>query len=221
MRHEGQAALVAFNTASHAALLEPVDTGLAPGTVLRGAFAIEGDAPELIVDGDGRVHLPLAAARGIRVAGRRGTPDGGCAGIDGGPRRRTSRRRGPGDFVVRGSARGATTLKLVVDGDIDRAREVRVAANGRWQAQRRHLVHDRPRGGAPRGRVGRGRRCGLDRPHLPRRARVDAAGRRRRTRAGDDHGPVGRYVYPTGARVARTPSRSTCAACACTAPAAR
>lgn len=197
MRHEGQAALVAFNTASHAALLEPVATGLAPGTVLRGAFAIEGQAPELVVDADGRVHLPLAGRAGVVwLAGeyrRTVSAPASAVALDAGLPRDVA-----GDFIVRGTARGATTLKLVVDGDIDRAREVRVGANGRWQGDVDTSSMADP---AVPHRVVAWDKAGdvVSPAHTFRVAREWTLLADVKDPQGDDTGPAGRYVYPTGA----------------------
>ena len=58
----GDAALVVFNTADRATLLDNLDTGLPAGTVLRGAFAIDAPVHELVVGVGGRVTLPLAVS---------------------------------------------------------------------------------------------------------------------------------------------------------------
>ncbi|MBF6025298.1 alpha-amylase family glycosyl hydrolase [Lysobacter niastensis] len=193
MRREGETALVALNTASHTALLEPVDTGLAPGTVLRGAFAIEGNAPELVVDAHGRVSLPLPARSGyawLPTPERRTATAPARVALDAALPRDVR-----GDFAVSGAVQGASVVKLVVDGDIDRAREVRADAQGRWQAQvdttgmtdadvpHRVVAWD-PSSGA------------VSAPHAFRVAREWKVLADVKDPDDDDRGPSGRYVYP-------------------------
>ncbi len=64
MRAEKQSALVVFNTADSETLLDNLDTGLAPGTVLTGEFGIHAEPDDLIVGNDGRLSLKLAARSG-------------------------------------------------------------------------------------------------------------------------------------------------------------
>ena len=52
-------ALIAMNTADAASLLDAIDTGLPPGTRLRGVFGIGGLPPYLVVGADGRITACL------------------------------------------------------------------------------------------------------------------------------------------------------------------
>ncbi|HYW50836.1 MAG TPA: alpha-amylase family glycosyl hydrolase, partial [Gemmatimonadaceae bacterium] len=128
-----ETALVVFNTADREALLDNLDTGLAPGTVLAGVFGIDATPDELTVGADGRMHRLLPARSGLvwRATDRVGTPPAGRASLtlDPLPAVRTS-----GDFKVTGNARRAREFKLVVDGDVANAQTVRPDAGGHWQA---------------------------------------------------------------------------------------
>jgi hypothetical protein len=100
-----------------------------------------------------------------------------------------------GDFIVGGMARGAAGLRLVVDGDVASARSVTPGADGRWQATvdtgrmvdpgTRHSLTAWAEGQATSETrsftVQRDWRVVADVPDP----------------AGDDHGPDGRYLYPT------------------------
>ncbi|WP_036139133.1 alpha-amylase family glycosyl hydrolase [Aerolutibacter daejeonensis] len=160
MRGEGEAALVVFNTADRATLLDNLDTGLPAGTVLRGAFAIDASARELVVGEGGRVTLPLVARSGqvwlheAQTAATGASPSmvGAAAPI---PTTDTTSRasvaqardwaplaldgmpsgvvRGP--LSVRGTAPGRREIRLVVDGDVASGQRVRVGRDGRWQAR--------------------------------------------------------------------------------------
>lgn len=187
--------VMAINSSDRPALLDNLDTGLAPGTRLRSVFAIDAAHGDLEVGADGRVSLPLSARHGEawEVAGR-----------DAFPARRASTHLAidapsasvfDGDFRLRGRAPARATSVLVVDGDIDAAQAVSVGADGRWQAavatadmveagvQRRAVLWDRETNmvSAPVGfRVDRQWRLlgSVDDP------------------AGDDAGPSGRYQPP-------------------------
>ncbi len=133
MRDGDAVALVAMNSADSAKLLDNLDTGLAPGTRLRSVFAIEDAIGDLVVDTDGRVHLRLPSRHGEVWV-----PDGIAARA---PETRMALRLEPvaegavtDDFPLRGTAGIAGPLKLVVDGDIDGARDVEPAADGSWMA---------------------------------------------------------------------------------------
>lgn len=196
--HEGRSALVAFNTAHAPALLDNLDTGLPPGTPLRGVFAIDGEPRPAMVGADGRIHLELPPRGGwVWIAGERdaapAAPDAAAPTVQIDP---LPADAVPGDLDVTGSARGAESFLLVVDGALDGAVRVRPDAEGRWQARidtasmvdpavahrvvAWHAASDRASAPATF-RVAR--RWTLA-------ARVDDPAR-------DDHGPHGRYRYPT------------------------
>lgn len=131
-------ALVMFNTADHAVLADAVDTGLAPGTRLRGVFAIDGLADDMVVGGDGRVTLPLAARAGLVWLASEQT----------GTAVQTSSRQATngismddlgdatfsGDVIVKGRAPAAASLRIVVDGDLASATVASADDHGRWRA---------------------------------------------------------------------------------------
>ncbi len=198
MRDATTTALVAFNTADRASLLA-IDSGFAPGTRLQPLYAIDGAAPVVVIDGNGRLVLPLAARAGM--AWIAAEPDGGAApavatapatiGIDALP---ASPLRA--DFVVHGYAHGVDDLTVVVDGDLANARRVAVGGDGRWQARidtaglvdatREHRVV-----------AWSSKAAAASTPRAFRVERewttvVDLADER-----GDDHGPRGRYRAPT------------------------
>ncbi len=195
MDHDGDAAIVVFNSADHDSLLAGLPTGLAPGTVLEGVFGIDATPADIAVDAGGCIHMALPARSGQawKVTSRTLPAPVVDASLtietlDGAP--------GDGDFVVRGSARGASSLQLVVDGDLSHARTVRADADGRWQASvdtndmvdaaiRHEMVawSGSPLAASPPGYF-----------HINRDWSVlaDVA-----DPAGDDAGPAGCYRYPT------------------------
>jgi carbohydrate-binding DOMON domain-containing protein len=134
MRGGGNEALVVFNTASGEALLDNVDTGLGPGTVLHGSFAIDGGAHDIVVGEGGRATLRLpprsglvwdvAATREARPASARAPTLEPLASI-----------RVANDFDVRGHAAAMQALRIVVDGDLASAQRVIADADGRWRAR--------------------------------------------------------------------------------------
>jgi len=194
MDHAGRAALVVFNTSSGETLLSALDTGLPAGTVLEGAWGIGGPPQALTVGEGGRLTLRLPPLSGqVWKAGRRGVPLApGAASITVDP---PANALFDGDFSLRGTARGVTALRLVVDGDLATARTVAVGADGRWQATVdtagmidpavRHSVVAWAEGQAASEayvfQVQRAWRTVVDQPDP----------------AGDDHGPAGATRYPT------------------------
>ena len=205
MDHEGRTALVVFNNSTNATLLDNLDTGLAPGTVLRGLFAIEGEAPELLVDGAGRISLVLPAQAGLVWQPAASQPVTAAPGAitlqadvagHGAPGADADVSRVHRDFIVRGNATGMRRVRLVVDGDIGSARFVDVGADGRWQSLidtrdmvdpslAHHVVAWDPVAGIASNRHG----FKVSREWTLLREIEDPAG--------DDHGLGGRYRYPT------------------------
>lgn len=208
MDHDGKAALVVFNNSTTAALLDNLDTGLAPGTVLQALFAIEGEARELVVDGSGRVNLVLPAQAGFvwkpagssrpvevtpgAIALHAEAAEAGAPGADTGPSRVHD------DFDVHGTAPGVRRVQLVVDGDIAAARFIDVDANGRWRARidtrdmvapelTHHVV-----AWDPAARIASSR-------HEFKVSREWTLLHDIDDPDGDDRGPAGRYAYPTDA----------------------
>jgi glycosidase len=138
-------ALVVFNTGDGDSLLPALDTGLAPGTVLRGAHGLQGRPTDLAVGAGGRITLRLPARSGqVWVATSRRAPlatpasplvlnDAALApaarpGVPCGVSRHE------GDFTLGGTATGGGPLQVVVDGDLAQAVTVTPDAEGRWQA---------------------------------------------------------------------------------------
>jgi len=64
MDHGDERVLIVLNTATHAALLDGLDIGLATGSTLAPLFALDGEAPMPVTDADGRMHLRLPARSG-------------------------------------------------------------------------------------------------------------------------------------------------------------
>lgn len=131
--HADEHALVVLNTGAQPALVDHLETGLPPGARLQPLFAIEGEAPPLVVGADGRLDLVLPPRSGYawRMAGQAATP----ATI------RTAPALQPlqpapyrGDIAVAGTASPGARLRLVLDGDLGTARSVQADAQGRWQA---------------------------------------------------------------------------------------
>lgn len=199
MSHEGDAALVAFNSADHEALLEGVATGLPPGTVLKSAFSIDDGvaAPELVVGADGRITLPLPARAGMvwlaQATRREVVAPMAAITLDSKPQATTGER-----LELAGSAHGVTSFRLVIDGNLAEAVMVRPDARGRWQA-RLDVAALSESAGAPLHRV-----IAWD----PVTGVLSSAHAFEVTRewtlladvddpAGDDAGPAGRYAYPT------------------------
>ncbi|MBL8307506.1 MAG: hypothetical protein JNM33_12485 [Rubrivivax sp.] len=132
--HEGRSALVAFNTAD-TPTLAVLDTGLAPGTRLEGAFGLDGTPAPLSVGAGGRVVLELPAQAGrvwkaLPGGQAEAMPTAAAVVLDPLPAERFE-----ADFTLTGTAPGVRELRLVVDGDLTRAQTVRPGADGRFSAR--------------------------------------------------------------------------------------
>ncbi|MDQ3287773.1 MAG: alpha-amylase family glycosyl hydrolase [Pseudomonadota bacterium] len=201
--HEGTSALVVFNTSGGATLLDNLDSGFPPGTVLRPLFAIEGSAPEAMVGADGRIDLALPPGAGYvwRAAGAREAEENAAAGaITLQPMAEEGNRaplspRVRGDFDVGGTASDVARMQVVVDGDLATAQWVTVQPDGRWRtridtrdmvdpALTHSVVAWSPEAGIASNR------------HVFKVAREWTLLRDIDDPAGDDHGPSGRYEYP-------------------------
>ena len=139
-----QRALVVLNTADQPALLPAVRTGWAAGTVLVGAYGLDGTPARQVVGAGGRLTVALAARSGQvwhAVAPRAKTASSAS------PASPTSRQAAPqlrplasgrvrGDFVVQGQvpAGASGPWRLVVDGDLARATPLQPDAQGRFRA---------------------------------------------------------------------------------------
>ncbi len=198
MDHAGRRALVVLNSAARPQLLDALDTGLPPGTRLQPLFAIEGDAPPLQVDRDGRVTLVLPPRAGFVWRAGPAAPSARAALAPGGQDLRIDAdapAHSDGDLQLSGRAPGRSQVQLVIDGDLASARTVPVDREGRWQAMLR--TDDMLDPAIPHRVVARD----------PDSGRVSVAHRftvaRRWTQVAtvddpldDDHGPTGRYAYP-------------------------
>lgn len=197
MRDGAHTAIVAMNTADGEALLDNLDTGLLPGTRLRGVFSLEGQAPDLKVGSDGRISVVLPARGAQAWIAEPGVGPAPVATVA------PTIAAFPGravrsDFSVGGSGAGATRLVLVVDGDLAQARTVAVDARGQWTATVDSsamvdpaVVHRLVAWDSAGGR--------LSMPHQFRVEREWRVLARVADPAGDDRGPAGRYAYPADA----------------------
>ena len=193
MDGEGESALVVFNTADHEVLMDNLATGLDAGRVLEGVFALQGEAPDIVVGADGRVHRLLPARSGFvwkSGARRQAVPSVAVLSVDAGDARHA------GDFEVSGRGPADVQLALVVDGDTTRAQTVRTGAEGRWSARvdtrdmvAEDVTHRWVAWHRESGAVSAPQAFSVAREWTP---RVDMA-----DPAGDDHGRDGRYRYPT------------------------
>jgi len=196
MTQADDAALVVLNSADGETLLDNLDTGLAPGTMLQGLFGMNGDMPaDLIVDADRRISLRLPPRSGQvwQASGRRTPPRSSPATIT---LASTADDRYDDDFIVRGTTKGVQAFKLVVDGNLAKAATVRPDAEGRWQAEV-------DTGDMIDASVQHRLVAWSELPQAVSAARSFRVERRWRVLAevddaeGDDHGPNGRYRYPT------------------------
>lgn len=195
MRDGDDSAFVVFNTSDSEALLDNLDTGLAPGSVLQGLFAIDGVPADLVAGADGLVSLRLPARSGMvwKPAAKIAALPATSASLHIEP---LANERVGGDFRVRGSAKDASEFLLVVDGNLSAAQRIRPGADGRWEAtvdtgamadapvEHNLVAWDASTGIASMRSSFRVERdwkvlAGIDDP------------------AGDDVGPAGRYRYPT------------------------
>lgn len=202
VRHGRQRALVAFNTAEHEVLLDGLELGA--GAQLRGLFGIDGRPADQRVLAQGRLNLVLPARSGqVWLLAAAASPalrtptepptlkvnalDQSVVG---------------GDFAVSGEAPGMGSLLLVIDGDLAQAQRITPQADGRWQAvvdtsrfvdaaANHRLVAMARDGNAAPVRATPAQTFRVERDWLPLADVTDPAG--------DDHGPTGRYVYPTDA----------------------
>ena len=195
MREGARTALIVLNSADHETLLADFDSGLAAGTRLEALFAIDDKPEPLTVGANGRLTLRLPARSGTvwGVAGR--GPIEKHSDLDitlDAPAATTV----DGDLALSGSASGLRELRLVVDGNLDSATRVEVDADEHWRARLDTAEFIDP--AIEHAIVAwSGQPAALSRPvkFKVRRAwqeRIAVA-----DPADDDHGPHGRYVYPT------------------------
>ncbi len=205
MDGEDGAALVAFNTADHEVLLDNLDTGLPPGSVLRGLFGIGGTPADLAVGRDGKASLRLPARSGDAWQASPVPAATATRPAGGSERARAAIALAPlpaaafdGDFEASGHAGGVGSFRLVVDGDLASAQLVRPGADGGWRARVDTSAMLDPA-------VEHALVAWSDAPEAVSERRGFRVARQWRLLAdvvdpaGDDHGPQGRYRYPTDA----------------------
>ncbi len=192
-----QQALVVFNTAPHASLLDNLDIGLPAGTRLAPLFGLAADAKPFVVGNSGRTSLVLPP-RSAQVWSV-------MPGSAGPASRETPRLAlGPAanavtvDLALSGHAHGMASVQVVVDGNLDTAQTVPVDRDGRWRAivatdamiepgiAHRAVAWDPVSGTASPAHVFKVAR------EWTRLVAVDDP-------TGDDAGPSGRYTYPDDA----------------------
>ena len=197
-------ALVVFNTADHPVLLDNLDTGFPPGTLLAPLFAIDGAAERQVVGGAGHLTLVLPARAGIAWTDA-GT--GANAPTEATPPSLSIDAVVPGasDAQLTGSAPGLDAIHLVIDGNLDAAERVPVAADGTWRATvrtdamtdpavaHRAVAYD-PASRATSAPAG----FAVDLGWRPAADLDDPTG--------DDTGPRGTYTYPTDPGYASHPA---------------
>ena len=192
-----EVSIIVFNSAEHAALLGGVATGLPAGTVLEARFAIDGDAPELVVDARGQVSRELPARSGFvwQVTPRR-VPVPEAAPLP------VINAMGDtpvsGDLQLGGTARAQQLLEVIVDGALPPETRVTADDEGRWRAtvdtasmidadlSHQVIVCAEDAKGCSQSNAFR-----VTRSFVPLADLVDPAD--------DDHGPGGQYQYPDDA----------------------
>lgn len=197
-------AIVAFNTADHPTLMEALDTRLPPGTVLRPLYALGEPAPTLAIGPRAlALRLPPRSAwvwRAESGAAEASDSNSVATAVDSAPvdiALDPAPTRVDGDLAIGGRARGATSLQIVVDGDLASARTVPVGRDGRWRASVRTddmidpTVSHRVVAWDPASRT-------ASPAHRFEAARVWTPVLAVDDPVGDDVGPNGRYLYPTG-----------------------
>ncbi|MFY2762757.1 alpha-amylase family glycosyl hydrolase [Arenimonas sp. MALMAid1274] len=203
--HEGQSALVVFNSDDRPRLLDNLDSGLPAGTTLTLLHSITGEAPAATLDAQGRLTLVLPPRAGLvwraDVASAR-VPATASSGAIAPRGARLTLDAFDGDAVrgplaLRGRAEGVEEIQLLVDGALDAPLRVQPGADGRWQASLDTArwvdpaVQHRVVAWSPTtGTASEGRAFSVD-PDWRIAGRIADP-------AGDDTGPTGRYVYPTG-----------------------
>ncbi|WP_159016760.1 alpha-amylase family glycosyl hydrolase [Cognatiluteimonas profundi] len=192
---EGDTALVAFNTADGASLLDNIATGLPPGSVLHRLFGIDDGLPDdVMVGASGRLTLSLPSRSAIvwQVMQRTAALPPARAQPTLEPLQSTPF---VGDFAVVGTTASADGVRVVVDGDLEHAQSIRTDGAGRWHAMVRTggmidpgIVHRVVALDPHTGDVSDARTF-----HVAHAWRVVADVD---DRHGDDNGPTGQYVYP-------------------------
>ena len=195
MDHEGESALVVFNTSDRDTLMDNLDTGAAPGTVLRGEFGIEKTPANLVVGESARIHLQLPARSGQvwKITPTQATTSAAPVALTLEALPAGTMNEG---FMVQGHAPGSTRVQVVVDGDLATARTTIPDSEGRWQSRvdiasmiDPAVSHSLVAWDASRG-LASDRRSFKASPQWKTLVEVDDP-------PADDVGPEGRYRYPS------------------------
>ncbi|HET8818779.1 MAG TPA: alpha-amylase family glycosyl hydrolase [Xanthomonadaceae bacterium] len=198
--------LVVFNTADHVALLDNLDTGLAPGVVLAPLFAIEGEPERLVVGEDRRLTLVLPPRSGAAWQ----ASDAMRAPGPSIPRRRDSisistRASNANRVHMTGTAQGHREIQLVIDGNLAAAHPIPVANDGTWAATLRTdamtdptVTHRAVAYDPTTGTASAPVEFQVDLDWQPAADLDDPTG--------DDTGPAGTYTYPTDPGYATHPA---------------
>ncbi|HRQ65995.1 MAG TPA: alpha-amylase family glycosyl hydrolase [Xanthomonadaceae bacterium] len=211
MDHGDQAALVVFNTSDAESLLDIADSGWPAGTRLDPLFAIGGEAGTRVVGLKGRLTLKLPARAGWvwRAQAVQPEDEKGSTGDEQGPvLTLDSSVCAPmdpalhgdcvftGNFALAGHARGLDRFLLVIDGDLGSAQTILLDDDGHWQARvdttsmiDPGIEHSVVAWSESRPAVSERLRFRVERQWTLLAEVEDPAG--------DDHGPHGRYLYPT------------------------
>lgn len=197
------AAFVLLNTADHPVLLDKAPTGLAAGAALRGLLGRGGTPPVQHVDarGDLTVVLPPRAAWVLQAEPAGGAVPAAAPATDAVPVLAAVPERVTEDLPVSGQWTPTTgaaprTLRLVIDGDVDRATPVMVGPDGRFAASidtsalvDPSVTHELVAWDPATGAVSATARFRVERRWTLAADIADPAD--------DDRGPDGRYRYPT------------------------
>ncbi|MCA2998635.1 MAG: alpha-amylase [Rhodocyclaceae bacterium] len=139
LNYGAETAIVAFNSADHESILDNADTSLPEGTLLTGIFSIDGAPRNIVVGRHGRISLTLPPRAGLAWrAAKLASPHPNqppssvpLVEITTNPLKSNTLT---GNVEVKGHVKGATTLSLVVDGNVSGKTAVAPTADGRWKA---------------------------------------------------------------------------------------
>jgi glycosidase len=133
MDYQGQSAFVMFNTSTHDVLVDKLPTGLDPGQLLVGLFAIGAPARDAVVGRRGLLTKILPPRSGqVWLAGpaiSKLPPEPSAISFESPPPGQVD-----GNLIVGGQAPGRSRIRLVVDGNLTDARIVNVDPEGHWLA---------------------------------------------------------------------------------------
>lgn len=127
-------ALVVLNTASQPVLLNQIATGLAAGTRLKVLSQLNGDTLplSLVTDENGALTLALPAKSALLLES---DGSGSVPPVDSSMTLTTplADQTLSADLPLQGTGTPGSTIKLVVDGELDSATDVLVGSDGQWQ----------------------------------------------------------------------------------------